>query len=85
MINLENHKWKSFNDEFPDINNSEHATAIICMWRYEAEDFPEEYEYRTFNLGLEGDETILVSIDFNVTIRYNKYNLPDYEYWDYII
>ncbi len=84
MINLENHKWKSFKDEFPDINNSEHATAIICMWKYEAEDFPEEYEYRTFNLGLITDLTSLYSVDYNQNEYYTKFNLPDYEYWDYI-
>lgn len=85
MINLENHKWKSFKEEFPDINNPEHATAIICIWRYSTEDFPEEYEYCCFNLGL-GDEGALIwKIPYNNTSDYySKYNLPDYEYWDYI-
>lgn len=83
MINLENHKWKSFKEEFPDINNSEHATSIICYWRYEGEDLPSEYQYCCFDLGLGEDETLLWSIYYD-SEYYSKDNLPDYEYWDYI-
>lgn len=87
MVDLSKHNWKSFKEEFPDVNNPEHATAIICMWRYEGEDLPEEYEYCCFNLGLsKNNETIMWKISPNNTCDYySKYNLPDYKYWDYII
>ena len=86
MINLKNHNWKSFKEEFPDVNNPEHATAIICMWRYEAEECPNEYEYCCFNLGFnEGLGTLLWSVSpHNNSDYYSKINHPDYEYWDYL-
>lgn len=85
MINLENHKWKSFKEEFPDINNSEHAASIICYWSYEGEELPYEYEYMTFNLGVSDSGTTLWDpMDWNGSMNYTKDNLPDYEYWDYI-
>ena len=86
MIDLSKHKWKSFEKEFPDVNNSECATAIICVWKYEEEDFPEEYEYCCFNLGFnEGLGTLLLSVPpHNDADYYSELNHPDYEYWDYI-